>query len=633
MPVRRLVRLPNAAKIALAVGADAAVLSSSVVLSLYLRLGSMQSFHATQVWLAFAVGMLGPICLWSTGTYREITRYAGPVLALRVGKGCALATATLLLVAWVIARGEHVPRTQPAIFFAISALGVGGLRLMARWLLLGNPKFRSDQRVAIFGAGAAGVGLHAAVISGRSHEVVAYFDDNPDMRGRRIRGVPILHPRDLESSLVELGVRTVLLALPSAGRHRRREIVERLAVLGIRVLTVPTLGEIADGSARVDQLRPVQIEELLGRTPIEPKIELMHRLIGGRSVLVTGAGGSIGGELCRKVLAQRPDRLVLLDVSEYALYAIEMEIRERISLERLPIRLESVLGSVRDEALMREVCMQHRVQTIYHAAAYKHVPIVEHNEVSGIETNTFGTLVAARVAQQCGVQAFILVSTDKAVRPTSVMGASKRLAEMVLQALQADMPHGTILTMVRFGNVLGSSGSVIPLFREQIAKGGPVTVTDARMVRYFMTIPEAAELVIQAGAMAKGGEVYMLDMGDPVQIDRLARNMIQLAGRTVRDEANPEGDIEILFTGLRPGEKLFEELLIGNDVSPTEHPSIRLGAEPFVAWRDLEPQLARLGAAMDQRDGVVMRQMLTELIRRGGASQVDLMSRIAAERR
>ena len=624
MRAKALLKLPGGFKIAIAVAADALVLAASVPLAFYLRSGDMEGFFGVPAWLSLGAAVLGPGCLWVTGTYREITRYVGPVFALRVAKGCALLSVSLLVMAWVVARGGQVPRTLPGIVFLLSIAGVGGLRLMARWLLLGTPTFTSEQRVAIFGAGAAGVGLHAALVTGRTHEIAAYFDDNPSMIGRRIRGVPILDPVELEVAVNDLGIRTVLLALPSAGRQRRRQIVERLAAMHVRVLTVPTLAEIADGSARVDQLRPVQIEELLGRAPIEPDQALIQELVSGRSVLITGAGGSIGGELCRKALAQAPDRLIILDASEHALYTIEMELRERLARERSPVRLEAVLGSVCDEALMEEVCRAHRVQTIYHAAAYKHVPIVEHNESVGVETNAFGTLVAAQVAQRCGVRDLILISTDKAVRPTSVMGASKRLAEMTLQALHAAQPEGTRLSMVRFGNVLGSSGSVIPLFREQIARGGPVTVTDPRMVRYFMTIPEAAELVMQAGAMAKGGEVYLLDMGEPVKIEQLARNMIRLAGRSVRDAANPDGDVEIQFTGLRPGEKLFEELLIDGSVRKTEHPGIHLGAEPFVPWSELEPQLARLRASIDQRDHASVRRMLTDLVRRGGATQVDL---------
>ncbi|MFM1830654.1 MAG: hypothetical protein RLZZ558_994 [Planctomycetota bacterium] len=632
MPGSLLLKLPGRGKIGLAVVADAALLAASVALSYLLRLGDLKGLEKSAIWLVPLMALAGPACLWSCGLYREVTRYVGPVFAIRVLKGCGLASVVLLVASFVIWRGEGIPRTMPAIYFLVSTLLIGGLRLAARWLLLGRPIYTHDQRVAIFGAGAAGVGLHAALVHGRSHDIVAYFDDNPSMVGRRIRSVPVLDPADLEATVQDQHIRTVLLALPSASRQRRRDIVDRLTALQVRVLTVPTLAEIADGSARVDQLRPVAIEELLGRTPVEPDPDLMHRLVTGRNVLVTGAGGSIGSELCRKVLANKPDRLVVLDASEHNLYTIDLELRERMARGRSTTRLEAVLGSVTDAVLMEQVCRAHRIQTIYHAAAYKHVPIVERNESAGVDTNVFGTLVAAEVAQRCGVQAFILVSTDKAVRPTSVMGASKRLAEMVLQSLQARPGNRTVMSMVRFGNVLGSSGSVIPLFREQIQRGGPVTVTDPRMVRYFMTIPEAADLVLQAGAMATGGEVFLLDMGEPVRIEQLARNMIRLAGRSVRDANNPAGDIEIRFTGARPGEKLFEELLIEGTAGTTPHPSIRLGAEPFLPWSALESQLHRLRAAVDQRDDHAIRQLLTDLVRQGGAVATDLTDPVVPDR-
>jgi FlaA1/EpsC-like NDP-sugar epimerase len=396
--------------------------------------------------------------------------------------------------------------------------------------------------------------------------------------------------------------------------------VEQATKLGASVLTVPTLSEIQDGTATVDQLRPVRIEELLGRPPAQPNQELLRRLIAGRQVLVTGAGGSIGSELCRRIVAQDPACLVLLDASEHNLYEIERELREELARRRSSIRLEAVLASVCDEVAMERVCRAHRVQTLYHAAAYKHVPIVERNECAGVETNLFGTITAAQVAARTGVEAFVLISTDKAVRPTSIMGATKRLAEMALQAMQAQGGHRMTLCQVRFGNVLGSSGSVIPLFREQIQRGGPVTVTHADMVRYFMTIPEAADLVIQAGAMAKGGEVFVLDMGEPVRIDDLARNMIRLAGRTVRDAGNPHGDIEIMYTGVRPGEKLYEELFIRSTPAPTAHPTIGLGSEPFLPWPELEPQFSRLRAAVDQHDQPTVRQIVMQLVQAGSTA-------------
>jgi FlaA1/EpsC-like NDP-sugar epimerase len=411
----------------------------------------------------------------------------------------------------------------------------------------------------------------------------------------------------------------MLLALPSASRERRRQLAEAGVNLGVQVLTVPTLAEIQDGSARVDQIRPVSIDELLGRTPVAPKTELLQRLVVARNVLVSGAGGSIGSELCRKILACRPDRLVLLDACEHNLYSIEMELRNWMSANRSDVRLEAVLGSVQDAVLVERLLQSNRIQTVYHAAAYKHVPIVERHESVGAETNVIGTHVLAVAAQRAGVETFVLVSTDKAVRPTSVMGASKRVAEMVLQGLH-DAGSRTRFCMVRFGNVLGSSGSVIPLFREQIARGGPLTVTHPDMVRYFMTIPEAADLILQAGAMAKGGEVFLLDMGEPVRVDDLARNMIRLAGRSVRDAAHPAGDIEIQYTGIRPGEKMFEELLIGDVAQPTEHVSIRLGHEPALPSSLMSMHLDRLRAAIDQRDDALVRSLLHDMVREASGS-------------
>jgi FlaA1/EpsC-like NDP-sugar epimerase len=618
-----LVRLPGRIKIALTVFADAVFLSMAVVLAYGLRHASYSSFGLLQVLLAASALLFGPACLYLCGLYREITRYLGPEFVIRVVKGCALVTLVLIATAFMYTatrEGSEFPRTMPAIFFLLAMLGVGGMRLLARWALLRGARSARGSKAAIYGAGAAGVGLHAALAHAGTHQIVAYFDDSPHLQGRQVRGVPVHPGADLQRVIAEQSVEILLLALPSASRVRRRQIVEQATKLGASVLTVPTLSEIQDGTATVDQLRPVRIEELLGRPPAQPNQELLRRLIAGRQVLVTGAGGSIGSELCRRIIAQDPACLVLLDASEHNLYEIERELREELARRRSSIRLEAVLASVCDEVAMERVCRAHRVQTLYHAAAYKHVPIVERNECFGVETNLFGTVTAAQVAARTGVEAFVLISTDKAVRPTSIMGATKRLAEMALQAMQAQGGHRTTLCQVRFGNVLGSSGSVIPLFREQIQRGGPVTVTHADMVRYFMTIPEAADLVIQAGAMAKGGEVFVLDMGEPVRIDDLARNMIRLAGRTVRDAGNPHGDIEIMYTGVRPGEKLYEELFIRSTPAPTAHPTIGLGSEPFLPWPELEPQFSRLRAAVDQHDQPTVRQIVMQLVQAGSTA-------------
>lgn len=619
-----LVKLSPRAKLLIAIVVDVVAIAIVTMVATLLRTDSIDSLRGSMLWVAGAISLAGATVFWLNGLYREVTRYVGPVFAVRVVKSCLWLSVVLLAISYLPIWDPAVPRSMTGSFFCVATLVIGGTRLVARWILLGRPVRTPERRVAIFGAGAAGIGLHAALVSARSSDVVAYFDDNPAYFGRRIRGVPVHDPADLETVIGSLDVRIVLLALPSAGRRRRRELVERLARVDVQVLTIPTLAEISDGTARVDQLRPVQIEELLGRAPVAAKPELMSRLVTGKTVLVTGAGGSIGTELCRKILDQAPAEIVVLDASEFALFNIEKELREWIVRHRSSVRLETILGSVVDPLLIESVCRRHAVQTIYHAAACKHVPIVERNESVGVEANLFGTIVVAQVAQRCGVGAFIHVSTDKAVRPSSVMGASKRLAEMAVQALHAESPAGTVMAMVRFGNVLGSSGSVIPIFREQIARGGPVTVTDRRMVRYFMTTHEAAELVIQAGALARGGEVFVLDMGEPVRIEDLARNMIRLAGRTVRDEDNPRGDVEIVYTGVRPGEKLAEELLIETSSSATTHEGIRLANEPFIPWAQFEPQLERLRAAVDQRDAAHIRRLMTEMVRQGGVTEVDL---------
>jgi len=615
---KSVLRLPNPAKLSVAVLSDAAILMAAVAGAYMLKVDGFAWFRSngtfsTGAFTMFAIAILGPIVFHFTGLYREITRYIGPVFALRIVKGTAFLTLCMFAGIFLASRGETTPRTTPIIFFLLATLGVGGTRLIARWLLLGRNAGTTGPRVIIFGAGAAGIGLHAALAHARTHNIVAYIDDNPQMIGRTIRGVPVRPYSELNTIVQDHGVQALLLALPSANRERRRKLAETGVKLGIQVLTVPTLGEIQDGSSRVDQIRLIRIEELLGRTPVTPKTELLQRLVISRNVLVTGAGGSIGSELCRKIIACRPDRLVLVDACEHNIYSIEMELRTWMAANSSDVRLEAVLGCVQDAVMMERLLQNHRIQTVYHAAAYKHVPIVERHESVGAETNVIGTHVMANAARNAKVETFVFVSTDKAVRPTSVMGASKRAAELVLQSLAA-LPGSTRFCMVRFGNVLGSSGSVIPLFHEQIARGGPVTVTDPEMVRYFMTISEASELILQAGAMAKGGEVFVLDMGEPVKVVDLARNMIRLAGRSVCDEKNPNGDIQIQFTGVRPGEKMYEELLIDGNAQTTEHPSIRLAHEPFLPSNILEDHIHRLRALIDQRDDHAVRTSLQEMV-------------------
>ena len=591
------------------------VLCAGLFLCAYLlRYGDIKEAWSASKSLLIWAALLGPICFNLAGLYKEITRYIGPIFAVRVCKGVALLTAAMLLVTFLHDRFGSLPRTVPFIYFAITTLAIGGTRLAARWVLLGKGGYAKNYQVAIFGAGAAGIGLHSALIHGREQSVVAFIDDDPKMQGRKIRNVPVYSSENISNVFAKHDIKALLLALPGASRARRLKLVQQATAHGVRVLTVPTLAELDDGTASVGQLRPVKVDDLLGRTPVTANDELMHRHIAGKSVLVTGAGGSIGSELCRKIVQAGPTRLVLLEQCEHNLYVIEKEIRHIISKHGSEMLLETSLGSVNDRVLVDRLLVAQRIETIYHAAAYKHVPMVEKHETAGVETNVFGTLTMAQAALRAGVKAFIFVSTDKAVRPTSVMGASKRLAEIILQSMNEISKGRTIFSMVRFGNVLGSSGSVIPLFQEQLERGGPVTVTHAEMVRYFMTIPEAAQLVIQAGAMAKGGEVFVLDMGEPVKIIDLAKNMIRLAGRTLRNEDHPTGEIEIQITGMRPGEKLYEELLISSDSTTTEHASIGLAREPFESWNSLEVQLDRLQTAVDQRDDGVVRKLLGELV-------------------
>ena len=620
-----LVQMTGASKVFVAAATDAMLCAGLLFFSYLLRYGDIEQAWAGSKALLIWAALFGPACFYVAGLYREITRYIGPIFAVRVCKGVALLTAAILGVAFLQSEFIKTPRTVPVIYFTITTLAIGATRLGARWLLLGRTEYFKKYPVAIFGAGAAGIGLHSALIHGREQSVVAFIDDDEKLHGRKIRNVPVYSSEDLEQVFAKHDIKALLLALPSASRARRLKLVEKATAHGVRVLTVPTLAELDDGTASVGQLRPVKVDDLLGRTPVAANEELMHRHIAGKSVLVTGAGGSIGSELCRKIIDAGPTRLVLLDQCEHNLYAIEKEIRHAIAKRGTEMLLETSLGSVNDRVLLERVLVAQRIETVYHAAAYKHVPMVEKHETAGVETNVFGTLIAAQAAVNAGVKAFIFVSTDKAVRPTSVMGASKRLAEMILQSMN-DISHGrTVFSMVRFGNVLGSSGSVIPLFQEQLERGGPVTVTHAEMVRYFMTIPEAAQLVIQAGAMAKGGEVFVLDMGEPVKIIDLAKNMIRLAGRTLRNEDHPTGEIEIQITGMRPGEKLYEELLISSNATSTEHASIGLAHEPFESWNSLEAKLDRLQTAVDQRDDGVVRRLLGELV--GGYETSPLKSR------
>lgn len=579
-----------------------------------LRLGEVAFPGPMPWWFVILPAVVVPPLFWAFGLYREITRYIGPRYSWLLLQACVVAT--LLLETTVMlapGRGAGIPRTAPVIAGILLLGAAGGARLAVRRFLRLRVQVR--HRVAIFGASDVGAGLAAAMAHDRQSVIVAFFDDSPRLAGGSMRGVRIHRSADFDAVLEHERFDSLLVALGPRSRQACRPMLERAAALGVRVLSVPTLAEIKDGRVNVDALKPLAIEDLLGREPVAPDPRLLGANVTGKSVLITGAGGSIGSELCRQVLALGPKALVLVDNGEFNLFQIDGELNEQLK-SRAPgsarPALHRYLASVTDAVRIDQILAEHRPDTIYHAAAYKHVPLVEDNEPEGAEVNVLGTLRVAEAAMKHGVRNFVFVSTDKAVRPTSVMGATKRMAEMVLQALQAEFgaKHGIKFTMVRFGNVLGSSGSVVPIFRQQIERGGPVTVTHPDVTRYFMSIPEAVQLILQAGAMGAGGDVFVLDMGEPVRIADLARNMIRLAGRTVREESSPDGEIEIVYTGVRPGEKMFEELVIGAELVPSAHPAIMVAQEGFEPWPSLEPQLQRLEAAVSQHDGEAVRGIL-----------------------
>lgn len=624
-PADSLLTLPRSAKQLLVVAVDFCLCVLTVWLSICLRFEEWVYLQGYQ-WLAVAASPALAIPLFAAfGLYRSVFRFAGRESLLSLLR--AIGIYALLYASVFTAIGfPLVPRTIGLLQPALLLLAVGAARFLARELL-GEPqatRLPQDRAVPvlIYGAGDSGRQL-ADSLSKTSMQVVGFLDDNPSLYGGQIMGHSVWNPAQLESLTQAHGVRDVLLALPSVTRSRRTEIVKLLNRSRVAVRTLPRLADLAHKHVDAGQLREVSLEDLLGRDPVPPDATLMARNIRGKTVMVTGAGGSIGSELCRQIMAQRPAHLILVELNEYALYAILEDLAPLApdANEAPAVLLTSVLADVRDETRVVTLMQAHRPHTVYHAAAYKHVPLVEDNPVAAIRNNVLGTLNVARAAVNTGVQDMVLISTDKAVRPTNVMGATKRLAEMVVQALAREGQAAgspTRLSMVRFGNVLGSSGSVIPKFRQQIQSGGPVTVTHPDITRYFMTIPEAAQLVIQAAAMsadsAEPGPLYLLDMGEPVRIQDLARLMIHLSGFTVREAGQGEGDIELIFTGLRPGEKLYEELLISSDAEPTDHPKVCRAHEQWLEWATLEPELATLRQLPDTAQGAEVRQLLQRLV-------------------
>lgn len=609
-----ILALPRAAKRLVALSVDLALCVLTVWLAYYLRLGEFVALSGSMLWAVGAsIGIALPIFIVS-GLYRAIFRYSGWPALLAVARATGIYG--LLYASIFTAIGvAGVPRTVGIIQPILLLLFVGASRAFAR-LWLGDQyqsilRRAARPKVLIYGAGGAGRQLAAALANSHEMQVAGFLDDDDRLHGHVLNGQPIYNPVDLVNLVATLGIGHVLLAMPSIGRKRRNEILSHITSARVTVRTLPSLSDLAQGRVSVSDLQELDIDDLLGREPVAPNHILLARNILGKVVMVTGAGGSIGSELCRQILSVGPSTLLLIEQSEFALYGIHQELEEKLAGGA--VKLVPLLASVQDADRMHEIMSTWRPETVYHAAAYKHVPLVEHNPAEGVKNNVLGTLNTARAAMENGVTDFVLISTDKAVRPTNIMGASKRLAEMVLQALAANEP-GTKFTMVRFGNVLGSSGSVVPRFRQQIRDGGPITLTHPEITRYFMTIPEAAQLVIQAGAMAKGGDVFVLDMGESVRIMDLARRMVELSGLTVRDEDHPDGDIEIEITGLRPGEKLYEELLIGDNPKPTNHSRIMKAHEELLPWAELEPRLQALDMALNVNDIGVIRQMLQQLV-------------------
>ena len=594
----RLFALPRPVKRVIMVGADLGTIPLALWSAITLRLGTFDHGPDVSLWLYVIAPLVSVPIFARLGLYRAVLRYmAGrAVTAIYAGVGGSV-VATALLDKLVLV--SVIPESSYVIYFMIAMLYVGGSRTLARHVF--EVAAAPRDRVIIYGAGESGISLAIALKKNGGYRPVAFLDEDPVHQGTVLHGLEVFPPGMLRSLISRFNARRVLLALPGAPRTKRSAIIQELLALGLQVQTMPDLSDIVAGRAKVDELHDVDIADLLGRDPVPPRSDLLAACIAGKVVMVTGAGGSIGSELCRQIVRLHPERLVLVETSELALYNIERELRDACKADTSSPEIVSLLGTATLKQRMRDVMQTFAVNTVYHAAAYKHVPIVEQNVIQGIHNNIISTLHAAEAAADSGVQTFVLVSTDKAVNPTNVMGATKRMAELVLQALQ-QRASSTKFCMVRFGNVLDSSGSVVPLFREQIRRGGPVTVTHPDITRYFMTIPEAALLVIQAGSMACGGEVFVLDMGQPVRIADLAKRMIRLMGLTVRDKTNPKGDIAVEYTALRPGEKLYEELLLGDNVRRTEHPMILRAMEQSLPWQYVRKVLDELFAATDSFD-------------------------------
>jgi FlaA1/EpsC-like NDP-sugar epimerase len=635
-----LLGLPRRVKRLMQVSADIVLVCVALWLSFLVRLGidaPLQPIY-NHPWLFVAAPIIAIPLFVRFGMYRAVMRYFGNDALVAIVKAVSLSS--LILAFFVFWYSDHkaiLPRSIIFNYWWLNLVILGGLRLVMRQYFMGDwfnafhrapsSERETGTRVAIYGAGVAGNQLLAALRMGRNMRAVAFVDDDPHIADRVISGLQVFSPRHIQRMIDLTGAEELLLALPSTSRSRRREILSYLEGFPLHVRSVPNFAALASGQVKVSDIQEVDIADLLGRDSVPAQEELLEHCVTAKVVLVTGAGGSIGSELCRQILALKPSTLIMLDHSEFNLYTISSELEQRAARKGWTSQMLPTLGTVRDQAKLFEVMSTWKVDTVYHAAAYKHVPMVEHNIAEGVRNNIIGTVNTAQAALRAGVANFVLISTDKAVRPTNVMGSTKRIAELVLQALSRELApvmfgdngrisrvNKTRFTMVRFGNVLGSSGSVIPLFHKQIRAGGPLTVTHPQITRYFMTIPEAAQLVIQAGSMGTGGDVFVLDMGEPVRIAELAEKMVHLSGLSVRSERNPQGDIEIQFTGLRPGEKLFEELLIGDNVVGTGHPMIMSAHEDFIPWDILKARLGELLAAVESDDYDRVRTALCAIV-------------------
>lgn len=607
--IRRIDLIPAQFKLALVLGYDICALTIAFFLSYILRLGGdVYAFSFSEL-AAFSTTLLVTIAAFFIfDVYSSIVRFFNAKASIKIIGLLMFSACCCYISAQVF--NAFMPRSVPFSFLVLSSIMIAGARALVGFSI-SEHLFDEREGVVIYGAGTTGRQLLSALSSGRKYQVLAFIDQKSRYQGRSLFGVKIFKPNDIALLTKKYGQFKVLIALNEVNPARMKDIVDTIEPFALELLTVPSMYDIVSGKRKIDELREVSIDELLGRAPVEPVQELLNANIENKVVIVSGAGGSIGKELCRQIIRQHPAKLILLDVSEAFLYVVNQEMGELQKEFETNIPVIPLIGNVQNGMLMTRIFQTHQVQTIYHAAAYKHVPMVENNVIAGITNNVLGTYEIAQAAVFCNVETFVLISTDKAVRPTNVMGATKRLAELILQGL-AQREHNTRFVMVRFGNVLGSSGSVVPLFKKQIKKGGPITVTHPDIIRYFMTIPEAAQLVIQAGAMGKGGDVFVLDMGKPVKIVDLAIKMTHLMGLTVKGKDNAVGDIEIQYSGLRPGEKLYEELLIEDNAYPTSHQRILTANERSISWSEVVTILNRLTDAMEEENVSEIRQLLMD---------------------